>query len=233
MATSSKGTQGAPAVAALTNLARIEGGAEGKPAQEALGRVLAGREQAIVKLSLNGNPVCNGLVVDGRRGWVAAPRYCLHEGEGAASRASIEFSDGSKTPVARMAESQNGLLAFLNVGKQGLPDLSLSSVQPHIGGTIIQIGFDIAMDRLRVVLGRVIEVGPMTFRGAGGQTRTDAPGLRVALSADERSMAGTGGAPLFDNEGNVACMTFQSDRNRNEECLAAEAIAIAMKQLPP
>lgn len=89
---------------------------------------------------------------------------------------------------------QSGWPSFVNVGKQGLPEISLSKIRPNVGGTVIQLAFDLASNQLGVILGRIIEAKPMLFNLFDGKT-AEAPGLLVVLAADERQLQGTGGAP--------------------------------------
>jgi hypothetical protein len=48
----------------------------------------------------------------------------------------------------------------------------------------------------------------------------------------EKKPTGSGGGPLLDAEGNVACMTFQGDQTGNEECLAASVIRANLASIP-
>ena len=54
-------------------------------------------------------------------------------------------------------------------------------------------------------------------------------GFTVRLPPEDERTLGTGGAPLLDGEGNVACMTYQGDQQGNEQCLAADEIRAALR----
>lgn len=66
--------------------------------------------------------------------------------------------------------------------------------------------------------------------GVTGGIRVSAPGLIVKLASAAGEQYGKGGAPLLDNTGTVACVTFQGNGS-NEECLAASALAEALQSL--
>jgi len=226
-----KATPVAPAVAALTNLAKVEQG-DAKPAHDALARVLAGKEKAIVKLRMGGRTACNAFVVDGNRGWIATPRYCIQDGD--ASSLSIQFEDSSPVPVRSVVLSQDGHIALLKTDKVGVPEIRLSKLTLNSGSTVTQLAVDLARDQMSVSFGRVVEVGPMEFATfIGGQSgKARAPGLKVKLSAEGDAPAGAGGSPLLDSEGNAACMTFQGTADRLEQCISVAAISEAIKSLP-
>jgi hypothetical protein len=231
IASTEKNRADAPAVAALTNLAKVEQGSDARPAQYALARVLEGKGRAIVKLLAAAGPRCNGFIVDGSRGRIATPSYCVQDLK--TTPLTIQFNDGSRTPVQDAVFSRDGLIAMLNTGKLGLPSIQLSQARLSSGSTVTQLAVDLVRDEFGIIFGQVIEAGEMSFQFPGSSaTEASANGLKVKLAMDGRARAGTAGGPLLDNEGNAACMTYLSAvASQVEQCLAADVIAKAMQEV--
>lgn len=116
IAKTNAGKPSAPAVAALTSLASAERGPTSGPAQTALAGALAGEDEAIVKVLVSGKFACNGFVIDGNRGWIVTPQYCMTVSS-TTEMPQVEFSDGTKLAAKAVRPSRDGLLAFLDVGR--------------------------------------------------------------------------------------------------------------------
>jgi len=223
----------APAVSALTNLAAQEKGGRSGPARDALASVLQGKERSIVQLRENNQSFCNGFVIDAQRGWIVTAGSCLW-GSTALDRArqlTVQLWDGTLADVREARFTDRNLLAFVRIDARPLRQLEVSLNPLRPGDTVTQLAFDLGLKKesstqLRVTLGRITEVGPMGFIGARS-TQLSGMGLRVTLPSENAQ--GAAGAPLLDSEGNVACMTYQGDQNRMEECVAAEEIRDALK----
>jgi hypothetical protein len=221
-----------PAVSALTNLAKTERGSDSKPAHDALAGVLTGKEQGIVKILDGPNPFCNGLVVDGARGLIATPGYCAAGLGGNKKDMKVEFSDSTTVSPIKTSVTKDGLLAFWETGKRGLYAIPLSRTRQPVGGTVIQLGFDLGVQKLRVALSRVTGSSQMPFSTGGDFSGTvQAFGLLVARDPNVPELIGSAGAPLLDSAGDVACMTYQNDGKGSEQCLSAEVLAKALAEL--
>lgn len=233
LAKSETASTAAPAISALTNIASRETGSD-KPAHHALARVLEGKDKAIVKVLVEDNAICNGFVIDGTHGWIVTPQYCFgNQPQG--SLFAVQFKDGTKVEIKDRKRSLDGLLSFLKVGDGALPALNLSKKLITFGSAVSQIAFNLGAasnKELGVVLGTVVESGDMSFPSFGRTEKAvTANGLKVKLAAEERALQGTGGGPLLDSEGNVACMTFMGDGLGNEQCVSASVISAAFSKL--
>lgn len=232
IATASPNSPTAPAVTALTNLAAQDKDGISASARDALATVLQGKEKAIVQLRIDDNqPICNGFVVDGKRGWILTAAYCLRRPGGDTTRQiRVQLWDGTRTNVRELKFTERNLLAFARIDAKPVQQLVLSSNLLRVGDSVTQLAFDFQTReptyQLRVGLGRIIEAGPMLFIGATS-SQPSAAGFKVALPSE--STGGKAGAPLLDSEGNVACMTYQGGRNGWEQCIAAEEIRDALK----
>jgi hypothetical protein len=227
------------AVSALTAIAAREGVGDAGRAREALGTVLAGKERAIVKLVLGSQPICNGFVADAARGWIVTASYCLasRPGDGGASRVTVQGADGTPLRVVTTRVSANRLVALVQVESPGLPELSLAGGPVATGDSVLQIAYDLlapkpAAGALSVVLGRVVSIGPVDFHDAAASAPVKATGITARLQTPS-TLAGTGGGPLLDREGNVACMTYQAARapggpEQIEQCVPAIAVRLAL-----
>ncbi|MBY0483846.1 hypothetical protein [Nitrosomonas sp.] len=228
----------APAITALTNIASRESESY-KPAHEALGSVLEGRDRAIVKLLENEVAICNGFVIGGKQGWVVIPRYCIDRTKSTKSLMSIQFGDGKKAQVTSRRNSPEGLLVFLKLDAESPTFLHLSRKQLPVGSAVSHISYHLnslnTNDRslLSIVLGVVVESGKMSFLDVVSRDKDiSAYGLKVKLNINNQDyLLGTGGGPLLDDEGNVACMTFMRDAKGNEQCVSAEVISTALSSL--
>jgi hypothetical protein len=236
IATASPRAPTAPAVSALTSLAAQEKGDNSRPARDALALVLQGKEKSIVQLRVKNQPFCNGFVIDAQRGWIVTAGYCLR-GLGTGDmpqHVAVQLWDGVSASVRDAKFSDRDLLAFVRVDAPSLHQLILSSNALRAGDTVTKLAFDLGVEaparQLRVALGRIIEVGAMSFFGTGS-SQLSGTGLRVTLPSEDDKARGTAGAPLLDSEGNVACMTYQGDQNRMEQCVAAEEIRDALKTI--
>jgi hypothetical protein len=234
IAKANSGSPNSPAVSALTSLAAQEKG-HAKPASEALASVLQGKERSIVQFGVNNRSFCNGFVVDALRGWIVTAGYCLHgSDEGTPQQSTVHLWNGIGARIRDSKLSDHNLLAFVRVDPTSLGQLNLSSIDFRTGDNVTKLAFDLGSkepsDQLRVALGRITEVGPMKFAGAGAGGLSG-KGIRVVLPSGNEGAQGTAGAPLFDSEGNVACMTYQGD-DRTEQCVAAEEIREALKAIP-
>jgi hypothetical protein len=227
------------AVSALTTIATREGVSEAGRAREALGTVLAGKERAIVKLVVGDQAICNGFVADAAKGWIVTASYCLasRPGDGGAPRVSVQGADGTPLRVVTTKVSANRLIALVQVEAPGLPELGLAGGPVAIGDSLLQIAYDLLAPKtaggaLSVVLGRVVRIGPIDFYDAAGSAPVKGTGITAHLRTPS-TLAGTGGGPLLDREGNVACMTYQAGRapggsEQIEQCVPASAVRLAL-----
>jgi len=231
LATSGTATSGA--VSALTSIAATENVGKSGPAHIALGKVLAGKESAIVTLEAKafGSPragFCNGFVVDSARGWIVTAGYCVENSR--PEDFSVRLRDGRTTSVSRIVLNNDKLLAFLKIeGAQTEFKLRLSPLLQ--GDTLSQVEWDFRINSLLVNVGPILQSGLMIFNAKGNAIQ--AAGLIVTLPGEPNTQLGAAGSPLLDSEGNAACMTYQSaSTNRSDEqCVASSVIADAMKML--
>ncbi len=227
----------APAISALTHIASREPNSSGKPAHQALANILEVRERAIVKIIRSKRAICNGFVVDGKRGWIVTANYCVNQSIGGAI--SVQFGENPPMPISKQQTGLQGLLAFLKIDADSLPALKLSDKQFIAGSSISKTAFNLGAslkdrNKLRVVIGKVIEAGEMKFPGPeGAGIKVD--GLNVLIDSPAKSqdrIHGSGGGPLLDSEGNVACMTFSSTfgtEKKQEQCISARSISKAFR----
>jgi hypothetical protein len=236
IATASPRAPTAPAVSALTNLAAQEKGDPSGPAHTALASVLTGKERSIVQLrdKYRDRSFCNGFVIDAQRGWIVTAGYCLLDppDKDIAKKTIVQLWDGTRTAVHEIRATDRHLLAFLRIDASSLWQLEVSAHPPHPGDIVTLLSFDLSIKEpsspLRVVLGRILEVGPRMFVDRAGSPKWSGIGLKWRQSSD---VPGNAGAPLFDSEGNVACVTYQFGMNNEAECVAAEELRNALKAI--
>lgn len=219
-------------VSALTGLAsRKEGDA--KPAENALATVLAGREKAIVRLRDGVQPRCNGFVADARDGWIVTPAFCLEEVivQGRVAQLAV-MDEGNKALAIKSAKlSADGFVGLIQVEARGLTGLGLSPLPARPGEAVIRFAYDMGRDAgpgsiPTVGVGRVVSVGTAMLAATTGR-QVEGPVVTVVLPL-ESVAAGSGGSPLLDREGNVTCMTYQSDGKGTHQCLPASIIGNAL-----
>jgi hypothetical protein len=210
-------------VSALTTIAGAGRETDAGPARAGLAKVLEGQRRAVVKLMVDGHPMCNGFVVEGTPARIVTPGYCLESAAG--KPITARSADETTLTVKSTRVSDDRLVGFLDAGAHGLPALKLSQRRIARGETVLQLAFDLMQkgSELKVNLGRVASVVPARFSVASGD-----PVAAEALRVELESPPGSGGGPLLDNEGNVACMTFQG-RPGLEECLPAAHIRGALQ----
>ena len=223
IATSASTAPTTPAVSALTNLALQEKGNTSNPAKEALASVLQGKEKSLVKIKISENIMCNGFVVDPH--WIATAAYCLsNEFSHDAKQVTVEFWDGTATSSKEIKSSLTSPVSLIKIDP-ALQPIELSSKVFHVGDSVTQMAINLVGDaktpagQLQVVFGRIVKIGNVSFSVANGSPITD---TAFSVTLPSRG-GGTGGAPLLDAEGNVACMTYQGD-NQTEQCVPVDAI---------
>jgi Trypsin-like peptidase domain/Ankyrin repeat len=235
IATASLRAPTAPAVSALTNLAAQEKGDHSGPARTALASVLEGKERSIVQLRDENRSFCNGFVIDAQRGWIVTAGYCLLEpaDKDKVKQTTAQLWDGTRTAVREIRATDRHLLAFLRIDASSLWQLEVSAHPPRPGDIVTLLAFDLSIKEpsspLRVALGRILEVGPMMFVDRAGSPKWSGIGLKWTQPSN---VPGDAGAPLFDSEGNVACVTYQFCKlNMEAECVAAEELRNALKAI--
>jgi hypothetical protein len=179
-------------------------------------------------------------VVDAQRGWIVTAGYCLQVfGTDSAQRISVRLWDGVDVSVQESKFVNNKLLALLHIDAPSLRQLDLSSHPLRAGDTVTELAFDLGYDpttkkaasgQLRIALGRIVEVGRMSFIGDVPSQQRVGTGVRVILPQGGERAHGSAGAPLLDSEGNVACMTYQGGKGE-DQCVAAEEIRVALKAI--
>lgn len=223
-----KGSVGPPAVAALTEIAKTETRSAANPAREALTAILEKSRGAMIKVGSKLDKTygrCNGFVVNGKLGLIAVPSYCIPAG--GVKETTVEFHDGTISPVERISASKNGLISILQTAKREIQELPLTDAKFARNDVALLLTRDLLTNAPTILVGKVIATGPMSFQSSESNYRgtTMAQGYRIQRENGKTGVSGTGGSPYFDSEGKAVCMEYQGQaQGQVEECIAAKEI---------
>ena len=211
------------AVSALAGLAETSDRKDAASALESLGSIFRGKERSVVQVLSNGGAICSGFLSAER--WVATAADRLGEDN---RNYQVRAWDGSARDVARTVPAEPGAIpygemkgaramVFLEIrGSTDLPPLPLATQRSHPGERLIALGYGETKF--------VVEVG----RAEAGKNEA----FDVVRFSSDRVGGGTGGGPILNDRGEVACMIFQGTPQA-DECVPAVAISTALANLPP
>ncbi|SFV05563.1 ankyrin repeat domain-containing protein [Pseudoduganella namucuonensis] len=228
--TGTKSNVGPPAVAALTEIAKTEAKSDAKPAREALTAILEKSRSSMIVIASSSDQtykICNGIIVNGKLGLIAAPSFCIPKG--GAKDTTIEFHDGSVWPAERISTGKNGLISILQTAKKNTQELPLSDKKFAKNDVALLLTRNLLTNSPSILVGKVTDTGVMPFIDARSSdfTRTIAAhGYRIQLENGKTNAFGTGGSPYFDSEGKAVCMEFQG-YEQIAECIAVKEILLA------
>jgi hypothetical protein len=220
IATGSGETNKPLAVAALTSIAG-GGGGDASAALSALGAVFAGKEQSLVTVLRDGEPVCSGFVVtqrDNSASWVVTAGYCLPDAtKTALSSLTVETWNKKRWKAltfARSSTEMDAAIGLIKTDMLNVPTLTLADEPPDIGARITSVFYEAPKGDAS---------GKLKMSVAVGTVRRGVVADRLVVRFERRVGAGSGGSPILNTKGEVACMMAVVGNDESEDVSVASS----------